>query len=74
MKTIIAKVVSNKMKKTVVVERTLTRTHPLYKKIMRREQRLKAHADINLAIGDQVKIVTTRPLARGVHYKVVEKV
>lgn len=74
MKTILAKVVTNKMTKTVVVERTLTRAHPLYRKLMRRTQRLKAHTDLELTVGDMVNIVSTRPISKDVHYKVVEKV
>ncbi len=74
MKTILAKVISNKMNKTVVVARTLSRPHPLYKKMMRHTHRLKAHTDIQLVSGDMVKIVSTKPRARSVHHQVVEKV
>lgn len=74
MKTIVAKVVSTKMVKTIVVERILTRQHPLYKKMMRSSHRLKVHTDIEVSVGDTVKIASTRPISRDVHYKVIEKV
>ena len=73
MKHIIAKVVSIKMKDTVVVERELKRAHPLYKKILKKNVRLKAHNELPLAIGDTVKLVSIRPLSKEVHYKVLEK-
>lgn len=63
-------VISNKMSGTIVVERTIVRHHPLYKKIMRRQQRLKAHTDKLVAIGDVVEIVSCRPIAKGVHFRV----
>ena len=74
MKTYTGKVISNKMVKTVVIERTITRRSPLYKKILRRQQRIKAHTEMELAIGDVVKIASCRPVAKEVHFRVVEKV
>lgn len=74
MKAYIGKVVSNKMTGTVVVERDIFLKHPLYKKIMRRTRRIKAHTDIPLNVGDRVKCTSTRPLSKETHYKVVEKI
>lgn len=74
MQTLQGIVISNKMPKTVVVERTLTRAHPLYKKIIRSRQRIKAHTEIPLVVGDVVKLVAVRPISKDKHYKVVEKV
>jgi small subunit ribosomal protein S17 len=62
------------MSKTVVVEVTRQRLHPLYKKIMKHTIRLKAHNEIaDIHDGDVVEIVSTRPLSRQKHYKLVKK-
>ena len=53
----IGKVVSNKMDKTIVVAVEDSVKHPLYKKIVKRMQRFKAHDESNqCSIGDRVKI------------------
>lgn len=57
-------VTSNKMQKTVVVEVTRSFRHPLYKKVVHRSKRVKAHDEIGCQIGDNVQIVETRPLSR----------
>ena len=62
------------MAKTVVVERTITRAHPKDKKIMRRTQRLKAHTDIALEIGDTVTYQSCRPVSKQTHYQILEKI
>jgi small subunit ribosomal protein S17 len=69
----LGQVVSNRMDKTVVVEVSSPKRHPLYKKIMRRVARYKAHDEKNeCQIGDKVKIVETRPLSRDKRWRVVE--
>lgn len=57
-------VTSNKMMKTVVVEIARTFRHPLYKKVVHSSKRFKAHDELGCQIGDQVKIVESRPLSR----------
>lgn len=57
-------VASNKMMKTVVVEITRTFRHPLYKKVVHRTKRLMAHDELGCQVGDQVRIVESRPLSR----------
>lgn len=75
MKTQIVKVISTKMAKTVVVEFKRQKIHPLYKKIMIKTNRFKAHnEDTNIKVGDWVKVVTTRPISKQKHHKVVGKV
>lgn len=70
-----ATVVSNKMNKTVVVEVERLIKHPMYKKIMRRTKRIKAHNEnLTLQVGDRVKIESTRPISKEKHYKVVKKI
>ena len=70
MQRIQGKVVSNKMKNTVVVEYTIIWSHPLYKKTLRKNKRLKAHTEKELKIGDQVTIVSTKPMSKDKHYRV----
>lgn len=57
-------VTSNKMQKTVVVEITRSYRHPLYKKVVHRSKRVKAHDEVGCQIGDRVQIVESRPLSR----------
>lgn len=65
------KVVKDKMEKTVVVAVTRLVPHPLYGKVVRRVSRLKAHDEKNESkVGDQVKIVETRPLSKDKHWRV----
>lgn len=71
---LIGRVVSAKMKNTIVVEREITHMHPMYTKIIRSRRRLKAHTDIPLEVGDKVKIVQTRPVTKDTHFKVLEKI
>ncbi|NOY52904.1 MAG: 30S ribosomal protein S17 [Deltaproteobacteria bacterium] len=66
-------VVSDKMDKTVVVTVQRSTQHPLYKKIVRRDKRYKAHDERNeCRIGDTVKIMECRPFSRDKHFRVVQ--
>ena len=61
-KTRVGKVVSNKMDKTIVVAIEDHVKHPLYKKIVKKTYKLKAHDENNECnIGDKVKVMETRP-------------
>ena len=74
-KTRVGKVVSDKMDKTVVVAIEDRVAHPLYKKIVGRTYKLKAHDENNVcAIGDRVKIMETRPLSKDKRFRLVEVV
>ena len=66
-------VTSNKMMKTVVVEISRTYRHPLYKKVVHSSKRVKAHDELNCQVGDQVKIVASKPISREKHW-VVESI
>ena len=59
-------VVSDKMQKTIVVELEDRKPHPLYKKTMRTNSKVKVH-DENL-----VRIEETRPLSKDKHFRLVE--
>jgi small subunit ribosomal protein S17 len=66
-------VTSNKMTKTVVIEISRTYRHPLYKKVVHSSKRVKAHDELECQIGDQVKIVASKPISRDKHW-VVESI
>ena len=71
------KVVSDKMQKTIDVEISEKKSHPLYGKQVKFSRRFKAHDENNEAkIGDIVEIMETRTLSKDKHFrliKVVEK-
>jgi len=72
-KTRMGKVVSNKMEKTIVVAVEDHVKHPLYKKIIKRTYKLKAHDENNdCNIGDKVKVMETRPLSKDKRWRLVE--
>ncbi|ERJ97055.1 30S ribosomal protein S17 [Ruminococcus callidus ATCC 27760] len=66
-------VVSDKMDKTVVVAIIDNVKHPLYKKIVKRTVRLKAHDEKNeCRVGDRVEVMETRPLSKDKRWRVIE--
>lgn len=72
-KTRVGKVVSDKMDKTVVVIVEDRVAYPIYKKIIKRTYRLKAHDEMNeCGVGDIVKVMETRPLSKDKRWRVVE--
>ena len=67
------KVTGNKMDKTIVVAVVDNVKHPLYKKIIKRTYKLKAHDENNECnIGDTVKVMETRPLSKDKRWRLVE--
>jgi len=72
-KTRVGMVVSDKMDKTIVVVIENRVQHPLYKKIVKRSYRLKAHDEKNEAgAGDRVRVMETRPLSKDKRWRLVE--
>lgn len=72
-KTRFGRVVSDKMDKTVVVVVETPRSHPLYRKTIRRAVKYKAHDEKNQCkMGDTVRIVETRPLSKDKRWRVAE--
>ena len=66
-------VVSDKMDKTVVVAIQDNVRHPLYKKIVKRTKKFKAHDENNeCKTGDRVLIVETRPISRDKRWRVAQ--
>lgn len=69
------RVVSNKMDKTVVVEIERSVIHPLYRKVLRRVTKFKAHDEANACkVGDRVRMIETRPISKDKHMRVIEVV
>jgi small subunit ribosomal protein S17 len=69
------RVVSNKMDKTVVVAVTRHFQHPVYKKTVKKVSKFKAHDSANQCrIGDDVKIIETRPVSKDKRWLVLEVV
>lgn len=72
-KTLIGIVDSNKMDKTIVVKVETAVRHPIYKKIVKRTYKLKAHDEENVCqIGDKVKVMETRPLSKDKRFRLVK--
>jgi small subunit ribosomal protein S17 len=72
-KTKIGMVVSDKMDKTVVVAVKDLEQHKLYKKLVKKTVKFKAHDEKNDAhVGDKVSIMETRPLSKDKRWRVVE--
>lgn len=72
-KTMIGKVVSDKMDKTIVVAVEDSVKHPLLKKIIKRTYKLKAHDENNeCKIGDRVEVMETRPISKDKRWRLVE--
>ena len=70
-KTRVGKVVSDKMDKTVVVAIVDNVQHPLYKKIIKRTVKLKAHDEQNACrIGDRVEVMETRLMSKDKRWRV----
>ena len=66
-------VVSDKMDKTIVVAVKDSVQHPLYKKILKRTKKFKAHDENNEAgIGDRVEIMETRKISKQVNWRLVK--
>lgn len=72
-KTHVGVVVSDKMDKTIVVAVKDSVQHPLYKKIMKRTVKFKAHDENNeCGVGDRVMIMETRPLSKDKRWRLVK--
>ncbi|MGN0684781.1 30S ribosomal protein S17 [Subdoligranulum variabile] len=72
-KTRVGIVVSDKMDKTIVVAVKDSVQHPLYKKILKRTKKFKAHDENNEAgIGDRVEIMETRKLSKDVNWRLIK--
>lgn len=74
-KTLQGRVISTKMNKTVVVSVERVYRHKLYKKIIRKNKKYKAHNDkFDLKIGDMVVISEVRPISKDKNFIVTQKI
>jgi small subunit ribosomal protein S17 len=72
-KTRIGIVASDKMDKTIVVKIIENVRHPMYKKIVKRTIKFKAHDEENTCrVGDKVEIMETRPLSKEKRWRLVK--
>ena len=72
-KTLVGRVASDKMDKTIVVAIEDSVKHKLYNKVIKRTIRVKAHDEMNEArVGDRVKVMETRPLSKDKRWRLVE--
>lgn len=72
-RTLVGKVVSDKMDKTIVVLVETYKKHPLYGKRVKYSKKYKAHDELNEAkVGDIVEIMETRPLSRDKRFRLVK--
>lgn len=72
-KTRVGTVISDKMDKTIVVAIEDSVQHKLYKKIVKRTYKLKAHDENNeCGVGDTVKVMECRPLSKDKRWRLVE--
>jgi small subunit ribosomal protein S17 len=72
MKTFEGKVVSSRMNRTVTVLIERKYRHPLYGKILTKRRKIHARDELGAKIGQWVKIVEVRPLAKTISFKVTE--
>jgi small subunit ribosomal protein S17 len=72
-KTLVGYVVSNAMKKTIVVEVTRQKSHPMYGRVISRARKFYAHDEKNTAnVGDVVRLEETRPLSKLKRWRLLE--
>jgi small subunit ribosomal protein S17 len=73
-KVLSGKIVSTKMKDTVVVQVERYTKHPKYGKFLKRQKKFKAHdAGNKHKEGEVVEIVETKPISKDKFFKVLEK-
>jgi len=66
-------IVSVKMQKTAIVKITRKYPHPLYKKLIKRDNRVKVDvATFSPTVGDKVKIIEVKPISKTKHFKILE--
>ena len=72
---IIGTVVSTKMQKTIVVQVERKFRHPLYRKVITRHKKIKAHLETgDVSEGDVVMIQETKPISKDKHFIFVSKI
>jgi small subunit ribosomal protein S17 len=72
-KVLVGEVVSDRMHKTITVKVERRIRHPIYERVIRRSKKYHAHDEHNQCrIGDQVRIMETRPLSKTKRWRLIE--
>jgi small subunit ribosomal protein S17 len=72
-KVLLGEVVSNRMQKTITVKVERRLRHPIYERVIKRSKKFHAHDEHNQChIGDQVRIIETRPLSKTKCWRLLE--
>jgi small subunit ribosomal protein S17 len=72
-KVLLGEVVSNRMQKTITVRVERRLRHPIYERVVKRSKKFHAHDENNQCqIGDQVRIIETRPLSKTKRWRLLE--
>lgn len=72
-KTVVGKVISDRMNKTIVVQVEYLKEHPIYKRMIKKFNKFKVHDEENKAkVGNVVKISQTRPLSKDKRWRLLE--
>jgi small subunit ribosomal protein S17 len=72
-KQVVGKVVSNRMNKTIIVQVTRKKSHPLYGRVIAKNKKFYAHDEKNEAhIGDFVRLEETRPMSKLKRWRLTE--
>ena len=72
-KEVVGEVVSNRMKKTIVVEVVRKKSHAFYGRVVSKAKKFYAHDEKNeCSIGDVVRIMESRPLSKTKRWRLVE--
>lgn len=72
MKKFVGQVISTKMAKTVVVEISRYKVHPIYRKRIKVKKNYHVHDEIGVKLGDRVIFEKTRPMSKTKKWKVTE--
>lgn len=72
--TLTGTIISAKMQKTAVISVESKMRHPMYKKVVVRHKKFKAHYDgMEVKEGDNVEIKEVKPISKHVHYLITKK-
>jgi len=72
-KVLLGEVVSDRMQKTITVKVERRFRHPIYERVVKRSKKFHAHDEHNQCqIGDQVRIIETRPLSKTKRWRLLE--
>ena len=69
----VGRVIGNKMDKTAIVRVDRLVQHPMFRRIVRKRSNFHIHDENNeLAVGDLVRIMETRPISKTKRWRLIE--